>query len=114
MSERRPGRCARAAGRCAGRRYGGLPNFVRSRGAERLLIEEVGLTHPLTGIQLSHRDGIANAFDWSPEPRTIEAKYTDGVQDMKRLYEEVAGSMAGASPRAKDYTNGQAHSAVSA
>lgn len=96
------------------RRYVCLPNFVRAKGAERLLIEEVGLSHPLASVQLAHRDGIANAFDWTPELRTIEAKYTDGVEDVRRLYEEVVASVAGVSPRSKDYQDGQAQSAFSA
>lgn len=87
----------------ARRRYMCLPNFVRGRGAERLLIEEVGLTHPLAGMQLFHRDGIANAFEWSAEARTIDAKYGDGVPDLRRLYEEVSGSMANGASRAKGY-----------
>lgn len=98
----------------ARRRYVCLPNFVRARGAERLLIEEVGLTHPLTEVQLAHRDGIANAFDWSPEPRTIEAKYTDGIPDLRRLYEEIGGGLAGMTPRAKEYADESAHRALSA
>ncbi len=60
-----------------------VPAEFRARArAERLLIEEVGLTHPLAGLQLPHRDGIANAFEWSSDARTIEAKYGDGVQDL--------------------------------
>jgi cellulose biosynthesis protein BcsQ len=78
----------------ARRRYVCLPNFVRGRGSERLLIEEVGLTHPLADMQLAHRDGIANAFEWSPDARTIDAKYGDGVQDLRRLHDEVARTMA--------------------
>ncbi|MFA5951696.1 MAG: ParA family protein [Hyphomicrobium sp.] len=72
------------------RRYVCLPNYVRLNGAERLLIEEVGLTHPLTSSQLCQRDGIAGAFDWMAQRRTIEEKYGDGVQDVRRLYEEIA------------------------
>lgn len=72
------------------RRYMCLPNFVRVRGQERLLIEEVGLTHPLTNVQIQHRDGIAQSFDWKPDIRTIEAKYGDGIADVRRLYEEVS------------------------
>ncbi|MCC7251298.1 ParA family protein [Hyphomicrobium sp.] len=95
------------------RRYLCLPNFVRGRGAERLLIEEVGLTHPLADVQLAHRDGIANAFDWSSEPRTIEAKYGDGVADVRRLYEEISGSMSKVTPHARDYAR-DSHRALSA
>lgn len=87
------------------RRYVCVPNFVRGRGAERLLIEEVGLTHPLAGVQLAHRDGIANAFEWSLDARTIESKYGDGIQDVRRLYEEVTGPAIGAIAHAKGYAH---------
>ena len=89
----------------ARRRYMCLPNFVRGRGSERLLIEEVGLTHPLTDVQLGLRDGIANAFEWSPEARTIEGKYGDGIPDLKRLYDEVSRTMANATPQARTYAD---------
>jgi cellulose biosynthesis protein BcsQ len=95
------------------RRYVCLPNFVRGRGAERLLIEEVGLTHPLAGLQLPHRDGIANAFEWSPDARTIEVKYGDGVQDLRRLYEEVSGAVFSGAAHAKGYAH-DTHRALSA
>jgi chromosome partitioning protein len=87
------------------RRYVCLPNFVRGRGAERLLIEEVGLTHPLADVQLPHRDGIANAFEWSPEARTIDAKYGDGVADLRRLYEEVSGVVTSGGAQARSYAD---------
>jgi len=96
------------------RRYVCLPNFVRAHGAERLLIEEVGLTHPLAGVQLPYRDGIANAFDWSPDPRTIDSKYADAVPDLRRLYEEVAGSLTVNLSRPKGYDHEQSHPALSA
>lgn len=95
------------------RRYMCLPNFVRGGGAERLLIEEVGLTHPLTGMQLAHRDGIANAFDWSPDARTIEGKYGDGIQDVRRLYDEVTGAMANGAVPAREHRH-DAYRALSA
>ncbi|WP_072389957.1 ParA family protein [Hyphomicrobium sp. CS1GBMeth3] len=87
------------------RRYVCLPNFVRGRGAERLLVEEVGLTHPLTGVQLAHRDGIANAFEWSPNARTIEAKYGDGMHDLRRLYEEFSGLVLNGGAHAREYAH---------
>lgn len=99
----------------ARRRYVCVPNFVRSQGAERILIEEVGISHPLSSVQLAHRNGIANAFEWTPEPRTIDAKYTDGIQDVRKLYDEVLGFVASNPPmRSKDLTDGQAQSALSA
>lgn len=76
------------------RRYACLPNYVRSSGAERLLIDEAGLSHPLMSVALPQRDGIANAFDWMPDRCTIEAKYTDAIPDLRRLYQEVAETIA--------------------
>jgi len=95
------------------RRYMCLPNFVRVRGQERLLIEEVGLTHPLTRVQLSHRDGIANAFEWSPDARSIEDKYGDGVADLRGLYDEVSASMLATLSPVKGYAH-DTHRALSA
>lgn len=95
------------------RRYVCLPNFVSGRGAERLLIEEVGLTHPLTDVQLSQRDGIANAFEWGSETRTIEAKYGDGIPDLRRLYEEVSASLVSSVSHARGYAH-DSHTALSA
>lgn len=87
------------------RRYVCLPNSVRGSGAERLLIEEVGLTHPLTDVQLPHRDGIANAFEWSPAARTIDAKYGDGVADVRRLYDEISGAVTNGVAHARSYAD---------
>lgn len=95
------------------RRYVCVPNFVRGRGAERLLIEEVGLTHPLAAVQLAHRDGIANAFEWSAEARTIEAKYGDGIPDLRRLHDEISGSMANGVTHPRDFAH-DSHRALSA
>jgi len=95
------------------RRYACLPNYVRSTGPERMLIDEAGLTHPLMSVQLAQRDGIANAFDWMPERTTIEAKYTDAIPDIRRLYQEVADSIA--KPQTSRAFHGEAHqSAVGA
>ncbi len=47
----------------ADRRYAALQR-VRPTGKDRLLIEEIGLLHPLLGAQIPHSDAIANAFDW--------------------------------------------------
>ncbi len=73
----------------AKRRYTCLANYVRDNGGERLLIEEMSLTHPMLNVQLPQRDGIANSFDWMAHRRSLDAKYTDGVNDLRRLYDEV-------------------------
>jgi cellulose biosynthesis protein BcsQ len=95
------------------RRYMCLPNFVRGHGAERLLIEEVGITHPLADMQLPHRDGIANAFEWGADARTIENKYGDGVHDVRRLYDEVTGSLFNGNVHSRSFAH-DTHGALSA
>ena len=87
------------------RRYFCLPNYVRGHGSERLLIDEVGMMHPLASMQLAQRDGIANAFEWSSEPRSIEAKYGDGLADLRRLYDEVSGSIVNVIPAFRGYSH---------
>lgn len=72
------------------RRYACLANYVRSQGAERLLIEEIGLSHPLLKTQLHQRHGIADSFDWVPKRRSIEEKYGDATGDVRSLYDEIA------------------------
>jgi chromosome partitioning protein len=72
------------------RRYMCLANGVRTTGKDRTLIEEIGLFHPMLETQMPQKDSIANAFDWTPTLKSIDAKYGDGVGDLKRLYDEVA------------------------
>jgi cellulose biosynthesis protein BcsQ len=76
------------------RRYACLPNFVLGNGRERLLIEEVGLSHPMLATELPQRDSIANAFDWVPERRSMEQRYGNAARDVEKLYKEVLELMA--------------------
>ena len=78
------------------RRYTCLANGVRATGKDRTLIEEIGLFHPMLDTQMPQKDSIANAFDWTPALKSIEAKYGDGIGDMKRLYDEIAPSVEAA------------------
>jgi chromosome partitioning protein len=78
------------------RRYMCLANGVRTTGKDRTLIEEIGLFHPMLDTQMPQKDSIANAFDWTPNLQSIEAKYGDGVNDLRRLYEEVAPTLEAA------------------
>lgn len=71
------------------RRYVCLANTVRPTGRDRLLIEEIGLNHPLLAAQIPASDGIANAFDWDPELKSIETKYGDAVTAVRELYDEL-------------------------
>jgi hypothetical protein len=73
-----------------------MANGVRSAGKDRLLIEEIGLLHPMLDSAIPQKDSIANAFDWESLPRTIEQKYGDGVGDIRRLYEELLPIVDGA------------------
>ncbi len=82
----------------ARRRYACLPNYIRSTGAERLLVEEVGLMHPLLTSQIAQSNGMADAFEWSPRKLPLEAKYSDASADIRRLYQEISDDMF---PRAK-------------
>lgn len=73
------------------RRYVCLANYVRDNGRDRMLIEEIGLKHPVLDTRLPMRDGIANAFDYiGGERQTIEQKYGNAVGDLKALYDEIA------------------------
>lgn len=71
------------------RRYACLANFVRDNGRERLLIEEIGLAHPVFATELPQRDGIANSFDWLSQSNSMEEKYGNAVGDVRSLYDEI-------------------------
>jgi cellulose biosynthesis protein BcsQ len=72
------------------RRYTCLANGVRNLGKDRNLIEEIGLFHPMLETQLPQQEAIANAFDWTPGMKPIDAKYGDSIAVIKKLYAEVA------------------------
>jgi chromosome partitioning protein len=76
------------------RRYACLANYVRENGRERLLIEEIGLAHPVFATELPQRDGIANSFDWLAQSCSIEEKYGNAIDDVRSLYDEVMPMMA--------------------
>jgi chromosome partitioning protein len=71
------------------RRYVCVANYVRDRGNDRLLIEEIESLHPVLGAYIPHHDGIADAFDWTPQPQVLEKKYGAALGDVRRLYEEL-------------------------
>ena len=72
------------------RRYVCLANYVRDNGRDRMLVEEIGLKHPVLDTQLPMRDGIANAFDFiGGQRRSIEEKYGNATGDLRALYDEV-------------------------
>jgi chromosome partitioning protein len=74
----------------AERRYACIANGVRAAGKDRVLIEEIGILHPMLDSVIPHKDSIANAFDWEPRLKPIAEKYGDGVGDLKKLYDELA------------------------
>lgn len=76
------------------RRYVCLANYARDGGRDRVLIEEIGLSHPLLATQLPQRDAIANAFDHEAEPRSIEQKYGEAAADVRKLYDELSPRFA--------------------
>jgi cellulose biosynthesis protein BcsQ len=76
------------------RRYACLANGVRATGKDRLLIEEIGLMHPMIAAQIPHSDAIANAFDWETQAKTIEEKYGTGAGALRTLYDEIAQGLA--------------------
>ncbi len=72
------------------RRYACIANGVRAAGRDRVLIEEIGILHPMIESAIPHKDSIANAFDWDPRLKPIEEKYGDGVEDLRKLYNEIS------------------------
>jgi chromosome partitioning protein len=71
------------------RKYACVANGVRLSGKDRLLIEEIGLLHPMLERQIPHSESIANAFDWEPRLKSFEEKYGLGVADIRNFYDEV-------------------------
>lgn len=71
------------------RRYMCLANYVRDDNKDYMLIEEIGLVHPLLETFLPQREGIANAFDYVHDRRSIDAKYGDAIGDVKELFAEM-------------------------
>lgn len=84
------------------RKYACVANSVKATGKDRVLIEEIGLLHPMLVSQIPHSEAIANAFDWEPRLKSMEQKYGTGVVDLRRLYDEVVPWLAAsASPLSK-------------
>jgi cellulose biosynthesis protein BcsQ len=83
------------------RRYACLANYVRNDDKDYMMIEEISLVHPVLETFLPQRNGIANAFDFVGQLRTIDAKYTDGAGDVKELHTEIAKLVAAAAANKK-------------
>jgi chromosome partitioning protein len=76
------------------RKYACIANGVRPAGKDRILIEEIGMLHPMLDRQMPHSEAIANAFDWEPRMKSMNEKYGSGVVDLKRLYDDVGAWLA--------------------
>ncbi len=72
------------------RRYICLANYMRGQGRERVLVEDISVSHPMLLTQLPQREAIANAFDWEPQPKSLDQKYGEAMEDLRRLYEELS------------------------
>ena len=75
------------------RRYICVANYVRDDNKDYMMIEEISLVHPVLDTFLPQRNGIANAFDYVGQSRTIEAKYGDASGDVTELHNEVVRVM---------------------
>jgi cellulose biosynthesis protein BcsQ len=84
------------------RRYACVANYVRDDNKDYMLIEEIALVHPMLDTFLPQRDGIANAFDWIAQPRSLESKYGDASGDVKELYSEISRIIEKTPARPKD------------
>ena len=82
------------------RRYICVANYVRDDNKDYMMIEEIGLVHPVLDTFLPQRNGIANAFDYIGKPQSIETKYGDAAADVIELHNEVLRVME----TAKDHT----------
>lgn len=71
------------------RRYVCIANYVRNDDKDYMMIEEIGLVHPVLETFLPQRNGIADAFDYMGQLRSIDAKYGDAAGDVKELYNEI-------------------------
>jgi cellulose biosynthesis protein BcsQ len=71
------------------RRYVCLANAVRQTSRDRVLIEEIGLSHPMLMTALPQSDAIANAFDYEGRPMTMEGKYGETALYVQMLYDEL-------------------------
>jgi chromosome partitioning protein len=75
------------------RRYTCLANYVRDDNKDYMMIEEISLVHPVLDTFLPQRNGIANAFDYIGQARTLDTKYGDAAGDVKELHNEVVRVM---------------------
>ncbi|MEZ5844226.1 MAG: ParA family protein [Hyphomicrobiaceae bacterium] len=82
------------------RRYVCVANGVRMGTRDQVLVDEIAISHPILATQLPMLDSIADAFDWDPRPKTIEEKYGEATNSLRRLYEEIEQSFFRLAPAA--------------
>jgi cellulose biosynthesis protein BcsQ len=75
------------------RRYIALVNFWRDGGAQRLNYGSIAEVHPVMETRIPEDDGIAEAFEYTGEPQTIEDKYGTGARTVRALCKEVVDSI---------------------
>ncbi|KAB2912177.1 MAG: ParA family protein [Hyphomicrobiaceae bacterium] len=76
------------------RRYACLANTLRGEGAERMLLDQLALDHPLLDARMPLLDSIARAFDWDETKKNMEEKYADALPHLRALHDEVFGAPA--------------------
>lgn len=75
------------------RRYIGLVNFWRDGGMQRLNFGAIAELHPVMQTRIPEDEGIAQAFEYSGEPQTIDEKYGTGAEVVRLLCKEVVDSI---------------------
>lgn len=75
------------------RRYIGLVNFWREGGLQRLNFGSIAELHPVMATRIPEDDGIAQAFEYSGEPQSIDEKYGSGAEIVRTLCKEVVDSI---------------------
>lgn len=71
------------------RRYATVANCASDSGRDRILVETIAADHPMLEARVSQRDSIRESFEYDDAPKSIEQKYGDGVEDVRRLCLEV-------------------------
>jgi chromosome partitioning protein len=84
------------------RRYTCIANYVRDDNKDYMMIEEISLVHPVLDTFLPQRNGIANAFDYIGQARTLDTKYGDAAGDVLELHNEVVRVMDQAAKTKKE------------
>ena len=71
------------------RRYATVANCASDSGRDRILVDTIAADHPMLDARVRQRDSIRESFEYDDVPKSIEQKYGDGVEDVRRLCLEV-------------------------